>query len=398
MRKKLSVEEMDVGGKTVLVRVDFNVPLAEGRVTDDTRIRAALPTIRHLMERGARALLVSHLGRPKGRRDPALSLRPAAARLEELLGAPVAFSPEVVGPEVEKAAAGLSPGGVLLLENVRFHAEEEKNDPEFAKALAAPAQAYVSDAFGTVHRAHASTEGAARLFPQAGCGFLIARELEFLGRVLSAPESPYVAVLGGAKVGDKIQVIRSLLERADTLLIGGAMAYTFLKAQGRQVGGSLLDEPHLELAGQLLAEARDRGKTLLLPEDHLVAREVAADSPAETCGADIPEGRIGLDIGPATARRYAEAIAPARMIVWNGPMGMFEFEAFKEGTFAVARAVADSNALSVVGGGDSVAAVNQAGVAGGISHISTGGGASLEFLEGKRLPGVDVLTDAAASA
>ena len=395
---KLRVDQADVAGKTVLLRVDFNVPLAGGRVTDHTRIAAALPTLRYLMERKARLVLVSHLGRPKGKRDEALSLAPVAGRLSELLGAPVAFSEEVVGPGPQQAAAALTPGGVLLLENVRFHAEEEANDPQFSKALAAPAEAYVSDAFGTAHRAHASTVGAARLFPQASCGFLIAKELEFLGNALHRPASPYVAILGGAKVGDKISVIRSLLERADTLLVGGAMAYTFLKAQGHAVGSSLVDEEHLELAGQLLAEASARGKTVLLPEDHLTAARADEQAAAEPCGVDIPAGMIGLDIGARTVARFREAIAPARMVVWNGPMGMFELPAFREGTFAIARAVAAGGAVSVVGGGDSVAAVNQAGVAGGISHISTGGGASLEFLEGRSLPGIEVLTDSPSPA
>lgn len=396
--EKLRVDHADVADRRVLVRVDFNVPLDDGRVADDTRIAAALPTIRYLIEQRARVVLVSHLGRPKGRPHPEFSLAPVAARLEALLGTPVAFAPESVGPLAQQAVAALEPGGVVLLENLRFHAGEEKNDPEFAAALAALADAFVSDAFGTVHRAHASTAGVAGLFSQAACGFLIARELEFLGQALHAPRSPYVAVLGGAKVGDKIGVIHSLLKRADTLLIGGAMAYTFLKQQGHHVGDSLLDEPHLQLAGELLAEAQAGGKAVLLPSDHLVAGRVAPDAAAEPCGVDIPDGRIGLDIGADTTARYTAALADAKMIIWNGPMGMFELPAFQAGTFAVAHAVAESEAISVVGGGDSVAAVNRAGVAEGISHISTGGGASLEFLEGKRLPGIEVLTDAPGSA
>ncbi|MBI3991930.1 MAG: phosphoglycerate kinase [Candidatus Lambdaproteobacteria bacterium] len=391
---KLSVDRIAVRDKTVLVRVDFNVPLAEGAVADDTRIRAALPTIRHLMAQGARQVLMSHLGRPKGKADPKLSLRPAADCLARLLGSPVAFSPAVIGEQAQAAVAALRPGGVLLLENLRFHPEEEKNDPAFAKALAALGDAYVSDAFGTVHRAHASTEGVAHYFQQAACGFLIARELEFLGKALEAPESPYVAILGGAKVGDKIAVIRSLLQRADTLLIGGGMAYTFLKAQGHGVGTSLLDEPHLELAGELLAEAKGLGKTLLLPQDHLVAAALDKAARAEPSGLEIPRERMGLDIGPATVAAYKVQIARARMVVWNGPMGVFEFPAFREGTFAVAHAMADCGGVTIVGGGDSVAAVNQAGVADRISHISTGGGASLEFLEGRTLPGIAALTEA----
>ncbi|HKI98597.1 MAG TPA: phosphoglycerate kinase [bacterium] len=390
---KLSVEQLDVAGKTVLVRVDFNVPLDSGRVTDDTRIVAALPTIRHLIERGARVVLMSHLGRPKGQRKPELSLEPVARRLSELLGSPVAFSPEVIGEGAQQAVAALQPGGVLLLENLRFHPEEEKNDPDFAKALAALADCYVSDAFGTVHRAHASTEGVARRFPQAAAGFLIAKELEYLGQTLVKPKRPFVAVLGGAKVGDKIGVIQALLKRADSVLIGGAMAYTFLKAQGRSIGKSLLDEPHLELARTLLAEAPKQGKALLLPIDHRVGAEISPQTQAEECGIEIPADRIGLDIGPATATAYAQAIKRAKLVVWNGPMGMFELPAFAEGTFVVARAMAETAAITIVGGGDSVAAVNQAGVADRISHISTGGGASLEFLEGRKLPGIEVLTN-----
>ena len=391
---KLRVDQADVADKRVLVRVDFNVPLDGGRVADDTRLTAALATIRYLMEQRAKVVLASHLGRPKGTVNPGLSLRTVAARLGELLGAPVAFSPQTVGPGAAEAVAGLAPGGVLLLENLRFHPGEEKNDPQFAQALGQLADAFVSDAFGTVHRAHASTAGVAGLFAQASCGFLIARELEFLGKVLDAPRSPYVAVLGGDKVGDKIQVIRSLLRRADILLIGGAMAYTFLKRQGHGMGGSLLDEAHLNLAGELLGEAEAAGRQVLLPVVHLVAREISVQARAETCAVDIPEDRIGLDIGPETTARFAAALAGAKMIIWNGPMGMFELPAFQEGTFAIARAVADSEAVSVVGGGDSVAAVNQAGVADRISHISTGGGASLEFLEGKSLPGIEALSEA----
>ena len=421
--RKLSVERLPVEGKTVLVRVDFNVPLEEGaggvqQVGDDTRIRASLPTIRHLIGRGAKIVLVSHLGRPDGKADPKLSLKPVAARLSELLGKPVVFCPDVVGPKAEAAAKALGPGEVLLLENVRFHKEEEKNDPGFAQALARLADAYVSDAFGTVHRAHASTAGVAKLFPQAACGFLIAKELQFLGQALAAPVHPYVAVLGGAKVGDKIAVIRSLLERADTLLIGGAMAYTFLKARGHGIGESLLDEPHLKLAGELLAEAQAKGKRLLLPSDHLVspksgfappgapakagkpgkAAKPGKDARAERSGVDIAAGQVGLDIGPDTVRRYQDEVRKAKLVVWNGPMGMFELPRFAAGTMAIAQAMAEATrangAVTVIGGGDSVAAANEAGVADRITHMSTGGGASLEFLEGRTLPGIAVLTDA----
>ena len=391
---KLSVDKLDVAGKTVLVRVDFNVPLDGGRVTDDTRITASLPTIRHLLGAGARVVLMSHLGRPKGKPKPEFSLKPAADRLAELLGQPVAFSPEVIGEGALAAVRALKPGGVLLLENLRFHPEEEKNDPAFAKALAGLADVFVSDAFGTVHRAHASTEGVAHFFPQAAAGYLIAKELEYLGQTLVKPRRPFVAVLGGAKVGDKIGVIQALLKRADSVLIGGAMAYTFLKAQGHAIGKSLLDEPHLELARTLLAEAPKLGKALVLPIDHRVAAEISPQATAEECGVEIPEGRIGLDIGPATALAYGTAIRRAKLVVWNGPMGMFELPAFAQGTLAVAKAMAESEATTIVGGGDSVAAVNQSGVAEKISHISTGGGASLEFLEGRELPGIAVLTDA----
>ncbi|MCH8884882.1 MAG: phosphoglycerate kinase [SAR324 cluster bacterium] len=392
--RKLTVDRLDVSGKRALLRVDFNVPLENGRVMDDTRIRAALPTIRHLIGRGARVILASHLGRPKGKADPRLSLAPVARHLESVLGAPVAFSPESTGEGAAGAVAALSEGGVLLLENLRFHPGEEANDPEFARALAALADVYVSDAFGTVHRAHASTAGLARYFPQAACGFLIAKELQFLGMALERPQSPFVAILGGAKLGDKIPVVRSLLERTDTLLIGGAMAYTFLRARGHEVGSSLLDEAHLGLAAELIEQAEAAGKALRLPLDHVVAAEASADAEPEPCGGpDIPAGRMGLDIGPRTVAAYGEAVAEAKTIVWNGPLGVFEIEAFQAGTFAMARAVADSEAVSIVGGGDSVAAVNRAGVAERISHISTGGGAALEFLEGKTLPGIAVLTD-----
>jgi phosphoglycerate kinase len=391
---KLSVERLEVAGKTVLVRVDFNVPLEGGRVTDDTRIEAALPTIRHLVEAGARVVLMSHLGRPKGQRKPELSLAPVARRLEALLGAPVAFCPEVVGAVAQAAAKALAPGGVLLLENLRFHPEEEKNDPAFAKALAGLGDLFVSDAFGTVHRAHASTEGVAHHFAQAAAGFLIARELEYLGQTLGKPRRPFVAVLGGAKVGDKIAVIQSLLHRADSVLIGGAMAYTFLKSQGHGIGKSLLDAPHLELARSLLADAPRLGKSLVLPIDHRVGAAISPDAAAEDCGLEIPDDRIGLDIGPATALAFANSIRRAKLVVWNGPMGMFELPNFAHGTLTVAEAMAETEATTIVGGGDSVAAVNQAGVADRISHISTGGGASLEFLEGRKLPGIEVLTDA----
>ena len=391
---KLSVEALDVAKKTVLLRVDFNVPLENGAVADDTRIRAALPTIQYLTQGKAKVVLVSHLGRPKGSPKPELTLRPVAERLAELLEAPVAFCSQTVGQEAVEHAGKLPPGGVLLLENVRFYPEEEKNDPEFAASLARLAECFVSDAFGTVHRAHASTTGVAAHFPQAACGFLIARELEFLGQTLSRPKRPFVAVLGGAKVSDKIGVIQALLKRADTLLIGGAMAYTFLKAQGNPIGDSLLDAEHIDLAKTLLADAPRMGKSILMPIDHRVASEISPDASAEVCGRDIPDGKIGLDIGPKTALSYAQSIKRAKLIVWNGPMGMFELPAFEEGTMTVAEAMAESGGTTIIGGGDSVAAVNKAGLADRISHISTGGGASLKFLEGQKLPGIEALTDA----
>lgn len=389
----LTVDQLETAGKRILVRVDFNVPMDDGQIADDTRIQAALPTLRHLVGTGAHLVIVSHLGRPKGRPNPDLSLAPVAERLAALLGQPVAFSPEVIGTETRRVVDALGPGGVALLENLRFHPGEEKNDPQFARELAALADGYVSDAFGTVHRAHASTVGVVALFRRAACGYLIAKELEFLGMALERPKSPYVAILGGAKVGDKIPVIRSLLARADSLLIGGAMAYTFLKARGHEVGTSLVDEPHLLLARELMNTAAERGKRLLLPVDHVVGEDLKSQAQPEPCaGADIPPGRMGLDIGPETVAQYKAVIAQARMIVWNGPMGVFELPAYQAGTFSVARAVGESEAVSIVGGGDSVAAVNQAGVADRIDHISTGGGASLEFLQGKILPGIAALT------
>lgn len=391
---KLSVEKLDVAEKTVLVRVDFNVPLEDGAVADDTRIRAALPTIQYLTRAKAKVVLVSHLGRPKGAPVPGLTLRPVAERLAELLEAPVAFSPQTVGEEAAANVGKLSPGEVLLLENVRFYPEEEKNDPDFAASLARLADCYVSDAFGTVHRAHASTTGVAAHFPQAACGFLIAKELEFLGQTLRRPKRPFVAVLGGAKVSDKIGVIQALLKKADTLLIGGAMAYTFLKAQGNPIGDSLLDGEHIELAKTLLAEAPRMGKSILVPIDHRVASEISPDATAEVCGLEIPQGKIGLDIGPQTALSYAHSIKRAKLILWNGPMGMFELPAFQEGTATVAEAMAETDGTTIIGGGDSVAAVHKAGLADRINHISTGGGASLKFLEGRKLPGIEALADA----
>ena len=389
-----SVEELGVSGRRVFVRVDFNVPVADGRVGDDTRIRAALPTLRLVLDRGGALVLASHLGRPKGKPDPAYSMAPVADRLGELLGMSVFLAPGVVGPEVRDLAEGLEPGQVLLLENVRFHPGETRNDPEFARALAALADVYVNDAFGTCHRAHASTAGMAAFFPpeQKGAGLLLLREIQAFRRVLEAPERPFVAILGGAKVSDKIGVIRNLLPRIDRLLIGGGMAYTFLAALGQPVGSSLLEADRIDLARSLLDDARGRGVEVLLPLDHVVGREPSAGTEVRVTGdAAVPDGWMGLDIGPKTRERFAQALADARTVVWNGPMGVFELDPFAEGTFALARAVAACPGFTVVGGGDSVAAVNRAGVAGRIDHISTGGGASLELLEGKTLPGIAAL-------
>ena len=398
---KLSIRDLDLAGKRVFIRVDFNVPLAEGsppRVTDDTRIRETLPTLRLAISGGARLVLASHLGRPKGKPDPKYSLKPVAERLAELLGASVGFAADCVGPETETSSQALGNGSVLLLENLRYHAEEEANDEAFSRQLAALCDGlYVCDAFGSAHRAHASVVGITRFVRQAAAGLLMEKELTYLGKVLSNPERPFVAVLGGVKVSDKIDVIQNLINVADSMLIGGAMAYTFLKAEGMPVGKSLVEEDKLELAGRLRGEARRRGFPLLLPVDHVLGMELKADTPTQvTSVASTPEGWMGLDIGPKTVATYCQKFAGAKTIVWNGPMGVFEMPAFAKGTVGIARAVAaatSAGATSIIGGGDSVAAVHQAGVADRISHISTGGGASLEFLGGRKLPGVEALTD-----
>jgi phosphoglycerate kinase len=386
---KRSVRDLDVRDKRVLVRVDFNVPVQDGEVTDDTRIRRALPTIRHLLEEGARPILISHLGRPKGEPDPKYAMDPVAARLQELLGEPVKKLDAAVGPEVEEALEDWDGRGVVLLENSRFYPGETSNDPEFAGQLAALADLYVNDAFGAAHRAHATTVGVAERLP-AAAGLLMEEEIDYLDKVLKDPERPFVAILGGAKVSDKLGVIESLLATADSLLIGGAMCFTFFKAQGYEIGNSLVEDDYLEEAKRLMEEAGDR---LVLPGDVVVA-EAMEDAESETVPVDgIPVGKMGLDIGPKTVDLFSEHISGASTIFWNGPMGVFEIDAFAKGTEGVARAVAESGATSVVGGGDSVAAVNKLGLEDRMSHISTGGGASLEYVEGKELPGIAVLPD-----
>ncbi len=392
---KLSIRDIDVKGRRAFVREDYNVPLDDrGRITDDTRIRASLPTLQFALERGARLILASHLGRPKGKPTPSMSLRPVATRLAELLSHPVTFASDCVGTEVSKKSGGLKDGEVLLLENLRFHAEEETNDTEFARQLASLGEIYVNDAFGAAHRAHASTVGITKYLSPAVAGLLMEKELEYLSQAVVNPKHPYAAIVGGAKVSDKIDFVQNLMRYADDVLVGGAMAYTFLKAQGVEVGKSKVEEDKLDLARDLLQFAERRTIKIHLPSDHIVAEKIDARTRAETVNArGIPPDRLGVDIGPKTRTEYAQVIAQAQTIVWNGPMGVFEIPAFSEGTLEVARAVAASKGTSIVGGGDSVAAVMQAGVASKISHISTGGGASLEFLSGMKLPGVEALTE-----
>ena len=391
---KRTVEEIDVAGRRVFLRVDFNVPLTEGgEVAEDARIRGVLPTIELLRKAGARVVLASHLGRPKGGPDPRYSLRPVAARLSQLVGETVALAPDCIGSTVETQARALRPGGLLLLENLRFHPEEENNDPAFAKALAALGDVYVDDAFAAAHRAHASTEGITRFLRPAVAGLLMKQELEALGRVFDAPARPLVAILGGAKVSDKLKLVESLLARVDRLLIGGGMAFTFLKAQGHEVGRSLLESDLIPAAARLLETAQARGAELRLPVDTVVAPAVDAGAGEVVPVTAIPADRMGLDIGPATVAAFAAVIRESRTVVWNGPMGVFERAPWAAGTLGVARAVAEAPGLTVVGGGDTVAAVEQAGVARRIGYLSTGGGAFLEYLEGRTLPGVAALDE-----
>ena len=388
-----SVKDLDLAGKKAFIRVDFNVPIKNGTITDDTRIEASLPTIRYALEQGATVILASHLGRPKGKPNPEYSLKPVAARVSELLNRPVEFAEDCIGEPARRAIKRAGPGGVVLLENLRFHPGEEKNDSAFAKELAALADVYVNDAFGSAHRAHASTEGIVHHMSVAAAGLLMAKEVDHLGRVLHDPERPFVAILGGAKVSDKLEVIENLIPRVDALLVGGAMAYTFLKARGVPVGRSLVEEELLDAARDIERRAAGRSMRFELPVDHVVAPKLEAGSPAETLAVGDPGigDRMGLDIGPKTVAGYREIISGARTVVWNGPMGVFEIEAFANGTVEVARAVAAVNGTTIIGGGDSIAAVAKAGVTDRITHISTGGGASLEFLGGRELPGVKAL-------
>ncbi|WML36681.1 phosphoglycerate kinase [Clostridium sp. OS1-26] len=392
---KKTIEDVEVRGKRVLVRCDFNVPLAEGRITDENRLVGAMPTIKYLIENGAKVILCSHLGKAKGP-DATKTLAPVAKRLSEMLGKEVVFAADdiVVGENAKAAVANMKDGDVVLLENTRFRPEEGKNEESFSKDLASLADVFVNDAFGTAHRAHCSTVGVTQFVPVSVCGYLIQKELKFLGEAVESPVRPFVAILGGAKVSDKINVINNLLEKVDTLIIGGGMAYTFLKAQGFSIGTSLLEADKVDYAKEMMDKAEAKGVKLLLPVDNVVGDKFSADAtPIVTEDQNIPEGHMGLDIGPKTAELYANAVKEAKTVIWNGPMGVFEFENFAKGTIAVAKAMADSDATTVIGGGDSAAAVNILGFGDKMTHISTGGGASLEFLEGKALPGIEALNN-----
>ncbi|MGE4488836.1 MAG: phosphoglycerate kinase [Kiritimatiellales bacterium] len=412
---KLTIRDLDVNGKRVLMRVDFNVPVKDGKVTDDTRITAALPSINYVLEHGGSLVLMSHCGRPKGKKNPDFTLKPAADRLAELVSAKVTLAPDVIGPEVKTLVDGLKAGEILVLENVRFYAEEEgkakladdatgeekaaakaelkvKQDA-FAKELASYGDVYVDDAFGTAHRAHASMVGVTKYIDQCAAGFLLEKEIEYLGKVLEAPEKPFVAIIGGAKISGKIDVVTNLMGKCDAILIGGGMAYTFYKAKGFSIGSSLVEEDKIELAGQILAEAEAKGVKLMLPVDNIAADAFSAEANTKEVGENIEDGWMALDIGPKTIELYSAEIAKAKTVVWNGPMGCFEMAPFAKGTFSICQAVAESDSVSIIGGGDSVAAVNKSGLADKMSHVSTGGGASLEFMEGKALPGIVALTD-----
>jgi phosphoglycerate kinase len=395
---KLSIDKVDLKGKRVLVRVDFNVPLDENlNITDDTRITESLPTIKKIIASGGKAILMSHLGRPKGGPNPKYSLKPTAKRLGELLGKEVKLAPDCIGPEVKAIVDAMKPGEVLILENVRFHPEEEKNDPAFAKQLAELGDVYINDAFGSAHRAHASTEGVTKFIKTCAAGYLMQKELDYLGGAITNPKRPYLAILGGAKISGKIDVINNLLNKVDTLIVGGGMAFTFYKAMGKEIGTSLLEAEKVDLAKEVLANAKKAGIKFLLPTDVVIASEFKNESPSSVVNIDsIPSDKMGLDIGPESIKLFSAEIMKSKTIVWNGPMGVFEMDNFAKGTFAIAKALADATSkgsVTVIGGGDSAAAISKAGLKDKVSHVSTGGGASLEFLEGKALPGVVALND-----